>query len=265
MSMHPPARRLPCPALLPAPPTPAGRPSLRALAGALLAVMAQSAAAQVFQDPTLQALFTGDRLAELATVSQQRLATRPDDAQAVLGLAMAALAGDDSAHREAAIRRADTCIQQNPQAAECHYALGVVLGVQATSQGMLKMASSVGTVKTALLNALRLAPQWYPARSAVVEFYLQAPGVIGGSSTRAVEAARGAARPDQARALVARVALDEDRFDAALAGLYAVQGGPQAVQDPALTDDVQQWIAAAWPLACWPKARRPSPSRCLSD
>ena len=31
------------------------------------------------------------------------------------------------------------------------------------------MAASVGTVKDALLQALALAPQWWPARSAVVE------------------------------------------------------------------------------------------------
>ena len=229
----------------PSHPTAAGRPVWYALAGALLVGLAQPAAAQVFQDAALQALYAAERMADLEAAAQQRLANRPDDAQAVLGLALAALAGDDSARREAAIRRAESCIKHSAQAAECHYALGVVLGVQAMSQGMLKMASSVGTVKAALLDALRLAPQWYPARSAVVEFYLQAPGMIGGSSAKAAEAARGAPQPDQARALAARVALDDEQFDAALAGLYAVQAGPLAALDPALADDVQQWITAA--------------------
>ena len=87
------------------------------------------------------------------------------------------------------------------------------------TQGMVKMASSVGTVKAALIESLRLAPQWYPARSAVVEFYLQAPGLIGGSTAKAIEAARTAAKPEQARALEARVALEDERFDAALPGL----------------------------------------------
>lgn len=245
MLMHPPGRGPLCPAGLAGRPTPAGRAVWRTLAGAVLVGLAQSATAQVFQDPALQTLYAAERMADLAAASQQRLANRPDDAQAVLGLAMAALAGDDSARREAAIRRAEACVQQNPQAAECHYALGVVLGVQAMSQGMLKMATSVGTVKAALLDALRLAPQWYPARSAVVEFYLQAPGVIGGSSARAADAARGAPQPEQARALAARVALQDEQFDAALAGLYAVQAGPLAALDPALADDVQQWIASA--------------------
>ena len=173
--------------------------------------------------------------------SAQRLATNLDDAQAVLGLAMAAMAGKDGPRREAAIRRAEACIQLSPQAAECHYALGTVLGVHAMGQGMAKMASSVGTVKAALQESLRLAPTWYPARSAVVEFYLQAPGLIGGSTAKATEAARAAAKPEQARALEARVALADERFDAALAGLYSVQPGT----DSALAAEVEQWTAQA--------------------
>ena len=220
---------------------PAAHTSARGLAAAALLLAAAAAPAQVFKDPALQALLTAERLSDLETTSSQRLATNPDDAQAVLGLAMAAMASNDGPRREATIRRAETCIKLNPQAAECHYALGTVLGVHAMGQGMVKMASSVGTVKAALQESLRLAPTWYPARSAVVEFYLQAPGLIGGSTAKAAEAARAAAKPEQARALEARVALEDERFDGALAGLYSVQPGA----DSALADDVQQWTARA--------------------
>lgn len=220
---------------------PAAHTSARGLVAAALLLAAAAAPAQVFKDPALQALLTAERLPDLETTSSQRLATNPDDAQAVLGLAMAAMASNDGPRREATIRRAETCIKLNPQAAECHYALGTVLGVHAMGQGMVKMASSVGTVKAALQESLRLAPTWYPARSAVVEFYLQAPGLIGGSTAKAAEAARAAAKPEQARALEARVALEDERFDGALAGLYSVQPGA----DSALADDVQQWTARA--------------------
>lgn len=69
---------------------------------------------------------------------------------------------------------------------------------------MVQMASSVGTVKTSLQESQRLAPTWYPARSAMVEFYLRAPGLIGGSTAKATEAARAAAKLEQAHALEAR-------------------------------------------------------------
>ena len=220
---------------------PAARAGAHGLAAAALLLVAATAQAQVFKDPALQALLTAERLLDLETTSTQRLATKPDDAQAVLGLAMAAMAGNDGQRRETTIRRAEACVKLNPQAAECHYALGTVLGVHAMGQGMVTMASSVGTVKAALQESLRLAPTWYPARSAMVEFYLQAPGLIGGSTAKAAEAAHAAAKPEQARALEARVALEDERFDGALAGLYSVQPGA----DSALADDVQQWTARA--------------------
>ena len=214
---------------------------VRSLAAAALLLAATAAPAQVFKDPALQALLAAERMSDLETTSTQRLAARPDDAQAVLGLALVAMTGNDGPRRETTIRRAEACIKLTPLAAECHYALGTVLGVHAMNQGMVKMAASVGTVKAALQESLRLAPQWYPARSAVVEFYLQAPGLIGGSTAKAAETARTAAKPEQARALEARVALEDERFDAALAGLYGVQPGT----DSALADDVQQWTTQA--------------------
>ena len=225
----------------PIPSHPAARAGVHGLAAAVLLLATAPAPAQVFKDPALQALLSAERLLDLETTSTLRLATNPDDAQAVLGLAMAAMAGNDGPRREATIRCAEACVKLSPQAAECHYALGAVLGVHAMSQGLVKMASSVGTVKASLQESLRLAPTWYPARSALVEFYLQAPGLIGGSIAKATETARAAAKPEQARALEARVALEDDRFDAALAGLYSVQPGT----DSALADDLQQWTAQA--------------------
>jgi tetratricopeptide (TPR) repeat protein len=215
-------------------------PLRRSLAAVAL-LGATAAPAQVFKDPALQTLLSAERWLDLETTSNQRLAAHPDDAQAVLGLALAAMSGGDGPRRETTVRRAEACVKLAPLAAECHYALGTVLGLQAMTQGMVKMAASAGTVKAALLESLRLAPLWYPARSAVVEFYLQAPGVIGGSTAKATDTARAAAKPEQARALEARVALDDERFDAALVGLYGVQPGT----DSALADDVQQWTAQA--------------------
>ncbi len=208
-----------------------------------LASLSTSASAQLFSEPALQALYAAERLPELEATAQRRLAARADDGQAVLALAMVGLASNDSAKREAAIHQAQACVQQAPQAAECQYALGTVLGIHAMAQGITKMAASVGTVKTALLEALRLQPAWYPARSAVVEFYLVAPGLLGGSHSKAQDTARGAAKPEQVQALQARVALEDERFDAALAALYAVPTG--AGSDPALTEDVQQWTQSA--------------------
>lgn len=216
-------------------------PTTLRCAAAILALLAGNAHAQLFKDPALQALYDAERVAELDATARKRLADKADDAQAVLGLAMAALQGQEGPRREAAITRAQACIKAQPQAAECHYALGTVLGVHAMGQGLMKMAASVGTVKDALLQALALAPQWWPARSAVVEFYLVAPGMLGGSTSKAGEVARAAPRPAQVKALEARIALADERFEQALATLQGLQPGT----DSALAEDLAAWTASA--------------------
>lgn len=208
---------------------------------AAMALPAVPAQAQLFRDAGLQRLLDGDRVPELGRVAAGRLASQADDAQAVLGVALAALSSNQAAPREAALKHAEACLKAAPQAAECHYALGSVLGVHAMSQGMMSMASSVGRVKQALSESFRLAPQWYPARGALVEFYLLAPGMLGGSNSRAAELARTAPRAEQVRALEGRVAVAEGRLEQAASQLLALDG----VSDPAVVDDMRQWAALA--------------------
>lgn len=219
---------------------------LSRLSGGLLCLASAAAHAQFFSDAALEAAWLAGqaspaRRADLERLALPRLAARADDAQAVLAAALLALQGDDAARRRTAIGQAEKCVELQPKAAACHYALGAVLGVQALSEGMLKMMGSVGRIKAALQQALDLAPGWHPARSALVEFYLQAPGVVGGSISKARELARAAANADQARALEARIALQEERFDAALGALAQVKAG----NDSALAADLRGWTVGA--------------------
>ena len=216
--------------------------SIRALSlCAGLALAATAAQAQMFKDAALETLHLAGKSAELQRLAMQRLAVQADDVQAVLALAVTALAGSDAGPRQAALARAESCVQRQPQAASCHYALGTVLGVQAMSEGMLKAARSAGTVKTALIQAHTLEPTWYPARSSLVEFYLVAPGMMGGSTAKAAELAASAPVPEQARALQARVALQDGKAETALLSLMPLL----AVADQELADDVRQWGAQA--------------------
>jgi hypothetical protein len=206
-----------------------------------LCLFAGSAPAQMFSDPALESLFADERFDELERTGLRRLAAPGDDLQALLAAALGALRHNDAARREAVLAQAEGCLQKQPQAAICHYVLGAVLGVQAADQGMLKMAASVGRVKSALTDSLSLAPQWYPARAAVVEFYLLVPSLMGGSTARALETARGAAQPQQVRALEARIAMQDGKHESALATLAELKPG----NDVPLALDVIGWQRAA--------------------
>jgi tetratricopeptide (TPR) repeat protein len=212
-------------------------PVPRLMACATAALMGLTAQAQTFKDPALEALYVADKEADLRRVSVQRVAAQPDDAQAVLGLALSALSLNDPVARKDAIARAEACIARQPKAAPCHYAQGVVLGVHAMSEGMLTMTRSAGTVRDALTTAHEIDPAWYPARGALVEFYAMAPGIMGGSTSKATELAKGAPRPEQASALQARILMLDQKFEPALQALVALP----APLEPALALDVQAW------------------------
>jgi tetratricopeptide (TPR) repeat protein len=203
------------------------------------------AAAQTFKDPALEALYVANKTDELKRVSGQRVAAQADDGQAVLGLALSALEKDDAAARQSAIKQAQTCIdkqaEKQSRPAPCHYALGVVLGVQAMNEGMIKAARSAGTVKEALIAAHEIEPDWYVARSALMEFYLMAPGMMGGSKSKAAELAKAAPKPEHARLLQARVQMDDKKLEEAL---QAMTGLPSSA-DFALLSDARGWATQA--------------------
>lgn len=214
----------------------------RRLAGAAtLALMPLAAPAQMLADPALEALYQADRNAELQRAAQQRLVAQRNDPQAVLALALATLERNDATRRDA-LDKARDCAERQPRAQACHYAHGVLLGVQAMSEGLFAAARSAGTVREALSTAHALDPMWYPGRSALVEFHVLAPGMMGGSMGRAAELAATAPRPEQQAALQARLLLGErGRFAEALPRLLALL----PVAEPALRDDVLQWGSQA--------------------
>lgn len=226
---------------VPALPRPFARragPVRRPLAVLLVLLAAATASpAQMLADPALEGLYQAERLADLQRAAQQRLAAQPDDAQAVLALALAALERNDTALRREALERARGCAERQPRAQPCHYAHGTLLGVQAMSDGMLAAARSAGTVREALDTAHTLDPSWYPARGALLEFYALAPGMMGGSSRKAAELARAAPRPEQATALQGRLLLGEGQRAESLALLQPLL----PVADPTLRADVLQW------------------------
>ncbi len=205
----------------------------------------QSAHAQFFKDPTLENLLLTKNYAELEKVTNARIAAKPDDAQAILGNAIIALRGgnkpEDSQRRKLSIANAQACISRQPDSAVCHYAFGSTLGIQAMNEGMLKMASSVGTIKDALTQAVTLDGQWFPARSALVNFYLIAPSIVGGSKTKARETAKAAPIPEHAKALEAYALLNDEQYEQALPMLNAMKPG----SDQYFNNEVANWIYGA--------------------
>jgi tetratricopeptide (TPR) repeat protein len=194
---------------------------------ALCATAAAPVLAQSLRDPAWENLLENDRHAELETQARQRLKAEPGDPQATLALGFAVLSQGSPVRQEEAVPLAEACVKAHPDAGECHYMLGNLLGAQAMRGGMLKAMGLAGRIRESFAKAVELQPEVFNHRVGLMQFYLNAPGIAGGGIDKARELARvtEAKQPEQARALRAMIAIYEDKFDDAEKLLWAVQPG----------------------------------------
>jgi tetratricopeptide (TPR) repeat protein len=88
---------------------------------------------------------------------------------------------------------------QDSRSSETQVWLGSAYGVKARSAGVFKMLSLGGKVKKAFERAVELDPASPDAHSALMDFYLLAPGIAGGSVTKAREQAAEIRKRDAMR------------------------------------------------------------------
>ncbi|WP_299208555.1 tetratricopeptide repeat protein [uncultured Dokdonia sp.] len=76
-------------------------------------------------------------------------------------------------------------VELSPKVANYHYKYGGVLGMKALAINKVRALGLIGDIKEAFITAATLDPKHVEARWALVEFYIQLPGVIGGSESKA--------------------------------------------------------------------------------
>jgi tetratricopeptide (TPR) repeat protein len=214
--------------------------SLTALALAAL-LSALPARAQSLRDPAWEALLENDRHAELEAQARQRLKAEPGEPQATLAVGFAVLAEGGPATVDATVPLAEACIARHPEAAECHYMLGNLLGAQALRGGMLQGMRLAGRIRESFEKAVALGPDTFNHRVGLMQFYLAAPGIAGGGVDKARDlvAATEGRQPEQARCLGALVEMSEEHYAEAEKLLWAVQPG----SDNALRSTVYATLA----------------------
>ncbi|MEY8847431.1 tetratricopeptide repeat protein [Psychroserpens sp. XS_ASV72] len=74
-----------------------------------------------------------------------------------------------------------------PNNANYHYKYGGALGMKALSVSKIRAATFIGDVKNAFLKAAELDPKHINTRWALVELYMQLPGIIGGSKSKSLK------------------------------------------------------------------------------
>ena len=95
----------------------------------------------------------------------------------------------DSGKGDAAVATLERAVQLNPKSADAHFQLGRALGTVAQRASILRQPMLARRVKAEFEKASELAPELVAPREGLIQFYLQAPGVMGGSVARAREQA----------------------------------------------------------------------------
>jgi tetratricopeptide (TPR) repeat protein len=108
----------------------------------------------------------------------------PDDLKGI------ELLGDAYGHQkkwDEAIENYKKLVDLSPRTANYHYKYGGALGMKALSINKLKAVGIIGDAREAFTKAAQLDPKHIDARWALVELYMQLPGIIGGSKSKSLK------------------------------------------------------------------------------
>ncbi len=91
---------------------------------------------------------------------------------------------------DTAISYYEALVQDEETNANYHFKYGGAMGMKAMSISRIRALTYIGDIKHELEQAAKLDPKHIEARWALVEFYIQLPGIFGGSENKAIDYAK---------------------------------------------------------------------------
>lgn len=182
-------------------------------------------------NPALEALLAEGRVDDAITTLQQKVNSAPNDAESYNLLCRAYLAVENWDRGISACQKA---VALEPGNSRYHLWLGRVYGEKANHAGFFSAAALAKKVRNEFETAVRLDPANLDARADLAEFYLEAPGIVGGGNDKAEQQARELATvdPQQSDLIQARLAEKDKNLVAAendyRAAIIASHGKPGA-------------------------------------
>jgi tetratricopeptide (TPR) repeat protein len=198
-------------------------PNLATFLAAFASSISMLSAHAQYSETEFSALIKAGNRAGVEALAKERLAKNAKDDVALWFYARV-FAGDAS-KRDELVKRAEQCVVDLPKSARCHSAVGSLYGAMAMSGGMTSAMKYVGKIKDSMQSAVDLDPKSFDMRRDLIQFYLQAPGIAGGSNRRAMENADAFVKIDATRGQILRaeVLANEKKFDRAEAALLALK------------------------------------------
>ncbi|WP_051971705.1 hypothetical protein [Massilia sp. 9096] len=179
-------------------------------------------------------LLRAHRFAEVERLADAALARDPAEPDALAAKSEAIMALDHEGRTEEALRLAEQCIAANAQHSNCYLAHGNALGAKAQHAGPIAAMGLATRIRDDFLKAVELDPHNTDARFALLDYYIQAPALVGGgrARARALAAQTEAVSPAAGRLMQAQLALADKDYAQAQAILHAVRtGGDEMAAD----------------------------------
>jgi cytochrome c-type biogenesis protein CcmH/NrfG len=154
---------------------------------------------------TAVGLLAAGRVDDAISTLQQKISGSPNDADSynLLCRAYFALGSWDPG-----VSACEKAVALAPNNSEYHLWLGRIYGEKADASSFFTAAGLAKKVRTEFETAVRLKPDDVGARTDLAEFYLEAPGIVGGGRDKAEAQAQTLSTMDAAKAhwVIARIA-----------------------------------------------------------
>lgn len=128
-------------------------------------------------------LYHAKKYDEAQIIFEGVLKSKPSDIKTIEYL------GEIAAHQKSWVKGAEyfkKLKELKPTEADYFYKYGGCLAMRAMEVSRLKALGMVGEMKESFEKAIILDPKHLPARWALIEIYLQLPGIFGGSESKAI-------------------------------------------------------------------------------
>jgi cytochrome c-type biogenesis protein CcmH/NrfG len=162
-------------------------------------------------DPTAGKLLAEGRVDDAILLLRGRINGAPNDAQSFSLLCRAYfMLGEWNP----GITACEKAVSVDPDNIEYHSWLGRIYGEKADHSSFITAARLAGKVRNEFETAVRLDPNSVDARADLADFYLEAPGIVGGGKGKAEAQAQkiAALDPAQAHRVKARMAEEEKDY-----------------------------------------------------
>jgi cytochrome c-type biogenesis protein CcmH/NrfG len=182
---------------------------LRKLVGVtiLTAAAFQSSAAS---DPTAGRLLAEGRVDDAITLLQSTVTSAPRDSESFNLLCRAYFMLGEW---DPGIAACEKAVSLDPDNGEYHSWLGRIYGEKADHSSFITAAHLAGKVRNEFETAVRLNPKSVDARDDLADFYLEAPGIVGGGKDKAEAQAQEIAKVNPAEADRVRARIAEQKKD----------------------------------------------------